>query len=331
MIDRRAFVTGLGSMLAAPLSAEAQRAGKMPSIGVLVPVEPESPTEPNIGAFRQALKDLGYFEGHNITVEYRYALGRSDLYAELASQLARLKVDVIVVGSDRPTLAAKQVTQTIPIVGVGMGRDPVRMGIVSSLARPGDNVTGSTWATGAAIVGKYVQLLKEAAPEILHIGYLRDADTPPNATFLGDARAASQALGLRVRPLDVSSIDDVEKAFAEMSKERGGSLIVGGGLFTMRIAADITRLATKYRLPAIYGVRYGFMESGGLMSHSPSLPDLWRRAATYVDKILKGANPAELPVEQPTKFELVINLKTAKALGLTIPPSLLLRADQVIE
>src|SRR5262245_60473135 len=225
MMNRRAFVTGLGAVLAAPFAAEAQPVAKIRHIGVLVPVEPDDPKEPNIGAFRQALRDLGYVEGQNIAVEYRYALGKSELYAELASQLARLNLDLMVVGSWAPTLAAKQVTQTIPIVGVGMGSDPVRTGIVPSLARPGGNVTGSTWTTGGMVTGKWVQMLKEAASGISHVGYLRDADTPPNASFLGDARAAGQTIGLQVRPLDVGkNISDIEKAFAEMSKERGGAL-----------------------------------------------------------------------------------------------------------
>ncbi len=330
-MDRRTFLwTMAGSLLAAPFAVEGQQATRVPRIGVLVPVEPDDPKEPNVKAFRRALRDLGYVDGHNVAVEYRYAHGKSELYAELASQLVRLNVDVMVVGSDRPVLAAKQVTQTIPIVGVGMGIDPVREGIVSSLAQPGGNVTGLTFATGGRIVGKYLQLLKEAAPGIRHVGYLRDADTPTYATFLADAQAAGHEMGLQVRPLDVMTLNEVEKALTQMGRERGGSLIVTGGLFTMSVASDITKLAAKHRLPAIYGVRT-FMDSGGLMSHNPSLSDLWRRGAIYADKILKGAKPADLPVEQPTKFELVINLKTAKALGLTIPPSLLQRADQVIE
>jgi putative ABC transport system substrate-binding protein len=330
-MERRTFLGVIAAwLLAAPLVAEAQSPGKVPRIGVLVPVEPDDPKEPNVSAFRQALRDLGYVQGQNIAVDYEYARGRSELYAELASQLVRLNVDVMVVGSDRPVLAAKQVTQTIPIVGVGMGYDPVREGIVSSLAQPGGNVTGLTFATGGKIVGKFLQLLKEAAPGIRHVGYLRDADTPAYATFLADAQAAGQDMGLQVRPLDVMTLNEVEKALAQMSKERGGALIVTGGLFTMSAASDITRLAAKHRLPAIYGAR-AFMASGGLMSHSPSLPDLWRCGAIYADKVLRGAKPADLPVEQPTKFELVINLKTAKALGLTIPPSLLLRADEVIQ
>jgi putative ABC transport system substrate-binding protein len=326
-VDRRAFLGVIaGGLLAAPLAANAQPAKKMPRIGVLVPVEPELSSEPNIKAFRQGLRDLGYGEDQNIAVDYRYALGRSQLCAELVTQLLTQAPDVLVIGSVRPTVAAKQITQTIPIVGVGMG-DPIRIGIVSSLARPGGNITGSAWGVR---VSKLVQLLKEAAPGVLHIGYLRDADTPPNATFLVDAQVAAQRLGMEVRPLDVINVQEIQRACAQMAKERGGALIVGGGLFTMSVASDITRLAARYRLPSIYADPV-FMDSGGPMSYSPSLPDLWRRAAVYADRILKGAKPADLPVEQPTKFRLVINLETAKALGLTIPPSLLLRADQVIE
>jgi putative ABC transport system substrate-binding protein len=326
-LDRRAFLGTLaGGLLSAPLAANAQPVRKMARIGVLVPVEPESPREPNIRAFRQGLRDLGYVEDQNIAVDYRYALGKSQLYAELVMQLVRQDPDVLVIGSVRPTLAAKQITQTIPIVGVGMG-DPVRNGIVRSLARPSGNITGSAWGVQ---VTKLVQVLKEADPGVLHIGYLRDADTPPNAPFLAEAQVAAQRMGMEVRPLDVISLQEIQTALAQMSKERDAAPILGGGLFTISVASDITRLAAKYKLPAVYADP-GFMDSGGLMCYSPSLPDLWRRAAVYADKILKGAKPADVPVEQPTKFELVINLKTAKALGLTIPPSLLLRADQVIE
>jgi len=291
-MNRRTFLGTLaGGLLAAPFVAQGQQAGKIPRIGVLVPVEPESPTEPHIGGFRQGLKDLGYVEGRNITVEYRYALGRSQLYAGLVSQLLHLNVDVIVVGSVAPTLAAKQVTQSIPIVGVGMGADPVRIGIVPSLARPGGNITGSTWATGGTVVAKYVQLLKEAAPRIHMVGYLRDADTPPNATFFWDARAAGQAMGLEVRALDVSNLNEVEKALADMCKERGGSLIVRGGLFTMSIAADVTRLAAKYKLPAIYGVRRSWSRAG-LCRTVPISRNSGDVPPSTPTKSLRGPNPA---------------------------------------
>lgn len=330
-VNRRRFLAlAAGGVLGAPLAAETQPAAKVPRIGVVVPVEPDSPTEPNVGAFRQELHNLGYVAGQNIAVEYRYAHGRTELYPELVSQLVRLRVDVMVVGSWQPALAAKKATQTIPTVGVGMGNDPVRLGIVASLARPGGNVTGSSWLTGRDFASKWVELLKEAAPGIVRVGYLSDPSAPVNVTSLDDARAAAHALGLTLELLEVRDLHEVDSVLSDMSESRGGSLMVPGGLFLMSHASGITKLVAKHRVPAIYGTRF-FMDAGGLMSYGPSLADLWRRAAIYVDRILKGAKPADMPVEQPTKFELVINLKTAKALGLTIPQSLLLRADQVIE
>ncbi len=329
-MNRRAFVTGFGAVLAVPLAAEAQQPEKVWRIGVLVPVEPESPTEPNVAAFRQGLHDLGYVEGQNIAVEYRYAHGKVELYPQLAAELVRLKVDVMVVGSGAPTVAAKNATHTIPIVGVGMGGDPVAIGLVTSLARPGGNVTGVSYVTGGGFFGKYVQLLKEVVPGISRVGYLRDPRNPSSAVLLREAQTATRAFGLKLQDLGVRELDEVDGMLATISKQRGASVIVAGELLLMRHPNQITELAARHRLPAIYGMRL-FMDVGGLMFYGPNLADLWRRAATYVDKILKGAKPADLPVEQPTKVDLVINLKTAKALSLTIPPSLLLRADQVIE
>ncbi len=330
MMERRTFLVMIsGGLLAAPLAADAQT-GKVPRIGVIVPVEPASPTEPNIAAFRQALRDLGYVDGQNVAVDYRYAHGKAKLYTELVSQLVRLKVDVIVVGHPLATLAAKNETKTIPIVGVGMGADPVRDGLVASLARPGGNVTGSAWLAGGEFIGKWVELLKEAAPGTDRIGYMRDARDPVSVRYAKDVETATQIKGLKFQDFGLREISEVAGVFAALSKERGGALIVGGALLFIPHASQITDLAAKHRLPAIYSMRV-FMDAGGFMSYGPSLADLWRGAAVYVDKILKGAKPADLPVERPTKFEVVINLKTAKALGLTIPQSLLLRADQVIE
>jgi len=337
-MDRRAFITGMtGGLLAAPLAAEAQQAERMPRIGIIVPVEPASPTEPNVAAFRQGMRSLGYVEGQNIAIDYRYAHGKEELYPELASELVHLKVDVMVVGSWQPVLAAKKVTQTIPIIGVGMGTDPVQSGLVASLGRPGGNVTGSSWVTGGQFAGKWVELLKEAAPRIVRVGYLLDSRVRPGpgspdsrAPSLEAARAAADAAGLIFQVFEVREPVDVDKHLAKLNNDRRSALIVIGSLYFMARASDIVDLAAKHRLPAIYSLRV-FMDAGGLMSYGPSLADLWGRAAIYVDKVLKGAKPADLPVEQPTKFELVINLKTAKALGLTIPPSLLQRADQVIE
>ncbi len=334
-MDRRTFVGTLaGGLLVAPLAAAAQQPGKVPRIGVIVPVEPESPTEPNLAAFRQGLRSLGYAEGQNIAVEYRYAHGRAELFTEQAAELVRLQVDVMVVGSWQPTLAAKKATETIPIVGVAMGSNPVALGIVASLARPGGNVTGSSWTTGWEFAGKYVELLKEAAQRTVRVAYLRDPQAtvtaPVNQTSLGVARTAAHSVGLTFQAVETRDFHELDRILAKISRERGSSLIVESSLFFMDHAHDITAMAEKHGLPAIYGIRV-FMDAGGLMMYGPSLAELWRRAATYVDKILKGAKSADLPVEQPTKFEFVINQKTARALGLTIPQSLLARADQVID
>jgi putative ABC transport system substrate-binding protein len=322
-------VAVLLAVLCVPLAAEA-RLRKVARIGVLVPAEPESPTESNVAAFRQALRELGYIDGQTIAVEYRYARGRADLYSQLVAELIGLHVDVMVIGSVAPAVAAKKATQTIPIVGVAMGSDPVRFGLAASLARPGGNVTGSAWVTGDAFRGKWLERLKEADPGISRVGYLRDPSNPARILNIKETQAAATALGLKFQDLPVSELRDLEGTFARFSSERGGALFVPGDLLFMANASQITRLATIHRLPAIYGLR-AFIDAGSLMMYGPSLADLWRRAAIYVDKILKGAKPADLPIEQPTKFELIINLKTAKALGLTIPQSLMLRADQMIE
>ena len=331
-MDRRAFIGALaGGLLAAPFAVEAQQAKNMPRIGVIVPVEPESPTEPNVSAFRQGMRSLGYVEGQNISIDYRYAHGKDDLYPELAADLIRLKVDIMVVGSWQPALAARKLTQKIPIVGIGMGADPVRLGVVASLNRAGGNVTGSAWLTGKEVGGKWVEFLKEAAPRIVRVGYLSDPRIQANQTLtLEAAQAAADTLGVALQVFQARGLDEVETILTQMGKDRGSGLVVQSALFFMAHASDITKLAAKHKLAAIYATTV-FMDAGGLMSYGPSLSDLWSRAAIHVDKILKGAKPADIPVERPTKFELVINLKTAKALGLMIPPSLLLRADQVID
>jgi len=329
-MDRRSFLCGLTlGTLAAPLAAEGQRAGKVPRIGVLVPAEPASPTEPNVAAFRQALRELGYVEGQTIAVEYRYAHGRVELFPDLVAELARLNVDVMVVGTGQAALEAKKVTQTIPIVAVGSA-DPVGSGLVSSLARPGGNVTGLSVLIGGGLSGKWMDLLKEAAPNISRVGYVRDASNPLTQQFLPEIQTVAQALGVTVQALGVRKISELDAMFTTMSKERGGSLIVMGEALFFPHRSHIPELAAKHHLPAIYPFRV-FVDAGGLMSYGPSLPDLWRRGAYFADKLLKGAKPADMPLEQPTKFELIINLKTAKALGLTIPQSILVRADEIIQ
>jgi putative ABC transport system substrate-binding protein len=316
------------ALLAAPLAAEAQPAGRMPRIGVLLPAEPASPTEPNASAFRQGLRDLGYVEGQKIAIEYRYAHGRTERYAELAHELVQLKVDVLVAGGNS-SYAARDATRTIPIVSIAAG-DLLGTGLVASFARPGGNLTGLSVAYDEGISKKWVQLLKEAAPSVSRVGLLRDASAPFNPKMHTDTEAAAAALGLKFQVLEVREFRELDGVFAGLSKERGYGLIVSGNPLFFPHRSRIHELAIKYRLPVMYGWRV-FVDAGGLMSYGASLSDLWRRAAIYVDKILKGAKPSDLPVEDPTKVELVINLKAAKALGLTIPQSLLLRADQVIE
>jgi ABC-type uncharacterized transport system substrate-binding protein len=329
-VNRRAFVASLGVLLAAPFAAEAQLS-KMPRVGVLFPAESAAPTEPNAGAFRKALRDLGYVEGQNIAVEYRYAHGKAELYAGLLAELVRLEANAVVVGSAAATLAAKNATQTIPIVTVG-GGDPVHSGVVPSVARPGGNVTGLVFEAAPEIFGKYVELLAETVPRLSRIAGIVDPRDPRNTsiTHWEVADLAAKRRGIVLQQVDVAGDHDVPRAFRSITAQHAGALIVFSGPFLYSLRKQISDHALKNGLPTLSGYREG-PEAGGLMSYGPSLSDLWRRAASYVDKILKGAKPADLPVEQPTKFELVINLKTAKALGLTIPKSLLLRADEVIE
>jgi putative ABC transport system substrate-binding protein len=327
-MERRTFMVLVsGGLLAAPLTAEGQPVGKVPRLGVLVVSEPVSPTDPNVGAFRRGLSEFGYVEGQNIIVEYRYAYGRTERAPALVAELIGLKPDVLVT-SGPTALAAKNATQTIPIVFIAMG-EPVGYGLAASLARPGGNATGSALIVDSGFMGKWVELLKETAPRISRVGWLHDLNMPVSTLYQGDLQTAAAGRGLKFRYVEVREIGEIDSAFAAMSKARGG-FVVPPQPFFFTHRDRIAEIAAKRRVPAIYGFR-AFADAGGLISYGLNLPDLWRRAATYVDKILKGAKPADLPVEQPTKFELVINLKTAKALGLTIPPSLLARADEVIQ
>jgi len=323
------IVTLILSMLAAPLAAKAQQAGKVPRLGVLFPAELPSPEEPNLAAFRQALRHLGYVEGQTVAIEYRYALGRRERFPDLVAELVGLKVDILVVGSGSAAVAAKHTTQAIPIVFLG-GGDPVGSGLVASLARPGGNMTGLSFASSEGFGGKWVEFLKEAVPEVSHVALLHHSGNLLGTGALKDIQSAAQALGLTLQPFAVSEPGEIDGAFAMMTEQRAGALIVDGSPFLFTHHNRVVDLAAKHRLPAMYTFR-NYVVAGGLMSYGISLADLWRRAATYVDKILKGAKPADLPVEQPMKFELVINLKTAKALGMTMPPSLLLLADEVIQ
>lgn len=329
-MDRRTFLYGsVSTALAMPLAAEAQRTANIPRIGVLVPAEPEAKDSPNVAAFRQGLRDLGYVEGQTVAVEYRYGHGETERYADLVTELVRLNADIIVVGSGPAARAAKNVTQAIPVVFVGAG-DPVGNKLVASLGRPGGNLTGLSFAFEDGFAEKWVELLKQTLPNLTHLTFLHDPGALMGDAFVRDAQKAARALGLKLQSISVRQPDEFEGAFIAIARQRGGALAVAHSVFFFAQLKRIVNLATTHRVPAIYPGRE-FVDAGGLMSHGVSLPDLWRRSASHVEKILKGAKPGDLPVEQPTKFELVINMKTAKALGLTIPPSLLLRADQVIE
>jgi ABC-type uncharacterized transport system substrate-binding protein len=315
------------SLILAPLAAEAQQAPKEPRIGYLsAGALTTAPTFEN--AFRQGLRELGYVEGRNIAIEYRWAEGKYERLLELAAELVRLKVDVILAVTTPAAQAAKAATRTIPIVFT-LVADPVASGLVASLARPGGNITGLP-SISSEIIGKQLELLKETVPGVSRVVVLQNPDASSHAFMVREAAGAARALGVQLRVLGARSPNALDAAFTAITAERADALLVLADPFFRTHRARIADFAAKSRLPSLSGEREQ-TEVGGLMSYGPSRLDLFQRAATYVDKILKGAKPAELPVEQPTKFELVINLKTAKVLGLTIPQSILLRADQVIE
>jgi putative ABC transport system substrate-binding protein len=322
--SRRTFlVTFAGGILAAPLAAEAQTAEKVYRIGMLG----SSASDPLVEAFKQGLRELGYVEGRNIMVEYRSAEGRTERLPDLAADLVRLKVDVIV-ASSQGAVAAKQATTTIPIV-MPIITDPVRLGLVASLAKPGGNATG--FATqNDELPGKWMELVKETLPNASRVAVLFHP-TYDGGVQLKASEAAARSLGVRLQALKVERPDDFGSAFTAVQKNRAEALIISSSPLFYTQRARLVEFVAKHRIPTIYHQSEFVVGSGGLMSYGPDFHDLFRRSATYVDKILKGAKPADLPVQQPTKFELVINLKTAKALGITIPQTLLLRADRVIE
>ena len=330
MTSRRTFlVTFASGILATPLAAEAQQAAKVPRIGYLAANLAASPhlTE----AFLQGLRDLGYVEGRNVALEYRSAEGKLERLPALAAELVALEVDVILVGGTPHALAAKQATKTIPIV-FAAGADPVESGLVTSLARPGGNVTGLS-NLNTELVGKCLEQLKQAVPRVSRVAVLWHPGAlgqRAERDMLKGAEVAARALGVRLQFVAARGPADFDRAFSDMTKARADALTVLTSTILLGERRRLADLAAKSRLPAVYPWREG-VDAGGLMSYGPDFADLFRRAATYVDKILKGAKPGDLPVEQPTKFELVINLKTAKALGLTIPPSVLGRADEVIQ
>ena len=322
-MDRRTFLGALASgFLAAQLAAEAQPT--VPRIGYLsLAPGPSTRSE----ALRQGFRELGYIEGQNLVVEYRWADGRLDQARQAAADLVRLRVDVIVTGGPQATLAAKRTTTTTPIV-MAFDYDPVESGFVASLARPGGNITGLS-GINPELSGKRLDLLKQAVPHLSRVAIVWNP-AEPNAAFLRETQAAGRSLGIQLQVLEVKAAPDLETALQAARKWRAGGLIVLTDPVTLYHRKQLANLAGQYRLPAIYSERL-FVESGGLISYGANDRKMHQRAAIYVDKILKGAKPGDLPIEQPTKFELIINLKTAKALGLTIPPSLLQRADQVIE
>ena len=334
MMVRRAFISGIAlTLLVAPLAVGAQPAGKVPRIGILALFRPEHPQARELSdAFRQGLRELGYVEGQNIIIEYRSAQGRLERLPDLFAELVSLNVELILsLGGTPAARAAKQANITIPIVAPGMA-DPVSDGLIASLAHPGGNVTGSTFL-GPGLVPKRVELLKEAFPGISRVAALWHPGAYSERTMrdmLKETELAAQTLRVQLQLLEARGPNDFDRAFSAMIREHAGALIVLPSVMFYEEHKRIVDLATKNRLPAVFAFREA-VAAGGLMAYGANLPDLFRRAATQVDKILKGTKPADLPVEQPTKVELVINLKTAKALGVTIPPSLLQRADQVIE
>jgi putative tryptophan/tyrosine transport system substrate-binding protein len=324
MIDRRAFLSTLvGSLLAAPLAVQAQQAGTVPKIGYLG-VSPSIAEE----LFRQGLRELGRIEGQNITIEYRWTEGKIERLPKLVAELIHLKVNVILtVGSIAAAQAAKQATTSIPIVFQIPG-NPVQVGLVASLARPGGNLTGL--AGEGTLNPKRLALLKEALPQVTRVAILWNPANPFHEAVLKSLEDTGRSLGVQLHPVRVSRPDELESAFFAITRGHVGALFVLADAMVYTERKRILALSVQSRLPTMYAWR-SVVEAGGLMSYSEDWSDMSRRNAAYIDKILKGANPGDLPVEQPTKFELVINLKTAKALGLTIPPSLLQRADQVIE
>ena len=323
-MDRRAFLATLG-LLAAPRAAGAQEPGRKPVIGFLGP-RTRADAAPYLDAFLLGLREIGWVEGKNIFIEYRWAEGRSERLPDLASELVRLKVDVILAGPSSAAVAAKNATSTIPIVTTSAG-DP-GVGLVASLARPGGNVTGLSFSVAMATFGKGLELLKEAVPKVRRVAILSNPANASHAVAIKEV--AARSVGVQLQLLEARDPKEFDVAFAAMARERAGALLVMADSTFGFYRTHLRDRAARARLPAMYGLRE-HPEAGGLMSYGADNRENFRRAATYVDKILKGAKPADLPVEQPTKFELVINLKTAQALGLTIPPSLLQRADQVID
>jgi putative ABC transport system substrate-binding protein len=328
VIDRRTFLASLSlSVLAAPLAAEAQQPVKLPRIGVLFASTPAA-TSHLLDGLRQGLREQGYVEGQHIILESRYGQAGTERISDVAAELVRLKVDVLVAATDPATAALKQQTQTIPIV-MANSTDPVGTGFVASLARPGGNVTGLS-ALSPELSGKRLGLLREVIPGLARVTIIWNPDVRGALFDYKETEAAARSLRLQLQSVEVSRSEDLDRAFSAVTNQRAQALIVqtpNPVLFANR--SQIASFAQRTRLPSMYGQKE-FADAGGLITYGPNTADMWRRAATYVDKILKGVKPEDLPVQQPTKFELVINLKTAQALGLTVPQSVLVRADEII-
>ena len=327
MIDRRRFLlTPLAGVLTAPLAAQAQQTARRHRIGILVAAT-EAFTTPYIEIFRQELRNLGYAEGRNLVMEYRYADGNYDRLPALAADLVRVKVDIVVTEGTPPTRAAKQATTTIPIVMTVTG-DPVAAGLVTNLARPGANLTGASFFF-PELAAKRLQLLKEASPALGHVTVVWNPGNAVHGPVVRRLETAAKPLGIDIDHVKMRDPAELGDALLAIARRQDGLLVLEDATINV-CSAQIADTAVKHRRPAIFGLTT-FAEAGGLMAYGPNRPELWRRAAGFVDKILRGAKPGELPVEQSIRFDLVINVKTAKALGLTIPPSLLARADQIIE
>ena len=326
MIDRRAFLATAVGLLAGPLAVEAQPVGRVYRVGFLWDSPAVFPDA--LEAFRQGLRDLGYVEGRNLTIEFKWAEGKPERMRELAEELVRLKVDVIMAPSSIYTGAAKGATSTIPIVFMSHA-DPLGSGHVKSLARPGGNATGLTIMMTETNV-KGLELFKEAVPRLARVAVVWDPATPSHGPGLKAVEGAGPSLGLRIQSVPVRSASEYESAFATIVRDRADGILVLSTPLFIAGAKRLADLALTHKLPSLFGPSH-HVAAGGLLSYSPQRADLYRRGAVFVDKILKGANPADLPVERATRFELVINLKTAKALGLTIPPAVLARADEVIQ
>jgi putative tryptophan/tyrosine transport system substrate-binding protein len=331
-MDRRsaglALLLGPIAFAATPLAAKAQQAGKVYRIGYLS-APTRASVENGLQAFLRALRELGWVEGRNLIIEYRWAEGNVERLPDLAAELLRLKVDAIVAPAGSAALAAKNATNSIPIIMI-FASDPVEMGLVASLRRPGGNVTGTTFTPGPEIFGKQLQILKETIPHASRVALLSNPEDPSFATQIREVEATARSLRIRLQHVEARGPEEFESAFAAMARERADALLVNGTSTFLAHRTRLAELAVKGRLPTMYSFRES-VEAGGLMAYAVNMSDFIGRAAVYVDKILKGAKPADLPVEQPTKFELIINQNTAKALGLTIPQVVLARADEVIQ